>query len=156
MKCGNHEQILCIETLLPMFGITKARLRRITQLVFERSTSTCARRSDRREDRSISDELKVQMTNHFSSFPYRVAHYGKTQRKIRYLISQLSIHKMWTYYLQLYEPDTYLAAKQNNMSLAKPRVKYEFFLRYYKKHFDYIFGRPSVDVCATLKKLSRS
>lgn len=66
-----------------MFGITEARLRRITQLVSEGITPTCVRKGGRREETCISDELKSQMSNHIFSFPYRVAHYGKTQRKIR-------------------------------------------------------------------------
>ena len=42
---------------------------------------------------------------------------------------------------------------KQNMSTVKPKVKYEFFLRYYKENFNYPFGRPRVDVCATCEKL---
>lgn len=138
---------------LSLHGITKARLRRITQLVSEGVTSPRDGRGGHRKERCVSDELKVQISNNVLSFPSRVAHYTKTLRKTRYLSSQLSINKMWTSYLQLYEPKAYLAAKQNNMYIAKPRVKYEFFLRYYKENFNYPFGRLRVDVCATCEKL---
>ena len=55
---------------------------------------------------STSEELKVQIRAHISSFPCQESHYSRSDnRKRKYLPENLSIARMHRLYLAKYEPD---------------------------------------------------
>lgn len=103
---------------------------------------------------TISEAIMQSVDAHIRSYPYRVAHYGKSGQKARYLHCDLSVRSMWIKFLEEYDPAACLAvrAKVSNNDVA-PIVKYEHFLEYFRAHFNYKFGRPRVDVCSTCEKL---
>jgi hypothetical protein len=121
-------------------------------LVCEGGVSPTDKRGGRRETWCKLKGLKEQIKEHIMSYPFRVAHYGESGKKARYLNSDLSVKIMWKMYLQKYEPESYLSQETPDTRF-KPQITYEYFLRFYKENFSYPFGCPRTDVCALCEKL---
>ena len=82
--------------------------------------------------------ILIKVKEHIDSFPKNQSHYSL--KTIFYLDPTLTVKAMHSLFLKKY-PE------------LRNKVKYEYYLKYFKENFQLRFGRPQVDVCSLCEEL---
>lgn len=135
---GNTRVDVCRKAFLSLHAISNKALQRLTKIINEGELPVDKRGQHGNQPR-ISDDTIVKIREHIESYPKKLSHYAS--KTLTYLDAALTVKKMYEMFLQK-NPDL-----QN-------KIKYEFFLKYYKENYNYKFGRPQVDVCSTCEDLT--
>ena len=93
IKCGEFEKVVCREGFASLHGIGVKRVRRVAQLTAHGTTPN-GKRGKHGKQATKSDDVKLKIDAHITSFPYRVSHYGGHGNKRRYLSADLNVLKM--------------------------------------------------------------
>ena len=156
IKCGEFEKVVCREGFASLHGIGVKRVRRVAQLTAHGTTPN-DKRGKHSKQATKSDDIKLKIDAHITSFPYRVSHYGGHGNKRRYLSADLNVLKMFTMFLSKHYPEYYAEYKAGkDPQKLQCDVKYRYYFNYYKENFNYGFGRPKTDICTVCAELEAS
>lgn len=133
---GSQKVPVCQKAFLSLHSVSEKRLRRLQGLLRGGDTPKELRGQAPRPNFEISAIEINRMVEHIKSFPTKTYHYSS--RENTYLDARLNVTKMHELFC-IKHPDT--------------RIKYEYFLRYFKENFDLKFGRPQIDTCITCEQL---
>ena len=152
---GEAVKIVCHEGFASLHGVGVKRIRRLCSLKAEARIPVDMRGRHRNRFNAKSDEIYSLIDDHINSFPYKVEHYTKSGNKKRYLSGELSVLKMYELFLEKHRPEHYQHVNSGtNIKTIDCDVKYSFYLDYYRRNYNYKFGRPRTDVCVTCARLS--
>lgn len=129
-----HE--VCKNAYLNLHGTTDKRIRRIRSLLVAGKSPHDRRGSNIKGNTMPADEI-VKLREHIDSFPVKQSHYSG--KEFKYLDAKLNVKIMYTLYKEMY-PNT--------------RVKYDFYIKYFRENYSLSFGRPQVDTCCSCEELS--
>ena len=139
-----------------MHGIEVKRVGRVAQLTAHGITPNDKRGKHGKQD-TKTDDIRLKIDAHISSFPYRVSHYGGYGNKRRYLSADLNVLKMYAMFLSKHYPEHYAEFKAGkDPQKLQCEVKYRYYFNYYKENFNYGFGRPKTDICTVCAELEAS
>lgn len=133
---GEERKQVCKQAFLSINAVGEKRIRRL-QGNASRGENPVDRRGQQTNRKTFPLEFVETVKDHIRSFPLKVSHYAS--KEIKYLDARLDIKKMHTIFLE-----------------ANPgsEVKYSFYYKVYKEHFNYRFGRPQIDTCCECERLN--
>ena len=147
IKCREFEKVVCRKGFASLHGIGVKRVRRVAQLTAHGTTPN-DKRGKHGKQTTKSDDIKLKIDAHITSFPYRVSHYGGHENKRLCLSADLNVLKMYTMFLSKHYPEYYAEYKAGkDPQKLQCDVKYRYYFNYYKENFNYGFGRPKTDIC---------
>nr|CAI5833841.1 unnamed protein product [Callosobruchus analis] len=150
VRNGPDEYRVCKDAMTSVFDISKTRLERVANhLKTSCTVPVDARGLHQNRPNKIKEVVLQQIAEHINSFPKYVSHYSRkdnVKHKYRYLSLNLSVAKMHTLYLQKYEPEQYALLQDNKP--ANPKVKYDFYRKYFVENFKLSFGTPQSVTCS--------
>lgn len=126
---------VCRNAYVSLHGITVMRVRRLQQLLLADVTPR-DRRGKNDGQKKVCPEWVMKIRDHIELFPVKNSHYASTEKK--YLDANLNIKIMYELFQDKY---------------PNSPIKYSFYRKYYKDHFDYPFGRPQIDTCGKCEEL---
>jgi len=120
---------VCLQAFLHIHGVGAAQVRRLnTWRWLHREDATMAntvspdgRGGPRQRKDSLAPAHVQNVHNHIRSFPAEASHYSGSHPKRKRLDSELSIATMYDLYLEIYEPEVYLALAGETVASAKRR-----------------------------------
>ncbi|XP_031334178.1 uncharacterized protein LOC116164175 [Photinus pyralis] len=156
IKIGNEETPVCTQAFCSLHGIKPDRVKRLARLVNSGLVSQEQRGKHNTRPNQVSSQVLMLIDQHIRSFPYRVSHYAASNKKRRYLASTLSITKMYELFLQKHDSEAHRTLTSKKVSADKIHgvASYRTFLKYFRDHFNYGFGRPQVDKCRECEQLN--
>ncbi|RUS70483.1 hypothetical protein EGW08_021756 [Elysia chlorotica] len=129
--------VVCKQTFMGIFGVSKDRLTRISSYYVEHGEPRPERRGGNRQANK-KEEMRNAIKEHVSQFMCRASHYGrKDQAGRKYLPSDLSVAQMHRLF-------------QEQRSL---QTSYALYYSVFKYDFNLGFGHPATDVCSTCVSL---
>ncbi|CAG9832866.1 unnamed protein product [Diabrotica balteata] len=134
---GNRSEV-CRKAFISLYAISHKIVIRLTNLLAKGMSPLDMRGKHLNCVNTIPTTITTKIHEHIDSYPKYLTHY--TKQPITYLDAKLDVLKMYDMFLQKH-PD------------LGTKVKYEFFLKYFKENFGYRFGKPQVDVCSTCEDL---
>ena len=146
--------MVCRQAFMRIHGITSGRVQHIAYYAQNSPTPPIDKRGKHANPRATTEEVKQQIHQHIMSFPTIESHYGreKSTKGRKFLSSHLSVAQMHELYLESYEPEIHAKLKRGES--AQPLVKYEYYLEYFNTNFNFSFGLPKSDTCATCDELN--
>lgn len=120
---------------MSMYAVTRKRLARIQSLLLLGQTPK-DKRGKQSNQKQIDISVIQQIKDHIESFPVEKSHYSS--QEIQYLDAKLNIKIMFDMFVEKF-PLT--------------EIKYNFFQKIFKDHFNFKFGRPQVDTCCNCEEL---
>lgn len=138
---------------MSIHGITKGRLDRIANHLKQNVTAPTDKRGkhSNRPNRIPEDIIK-NIHEHILSFPKYKSHYSRKDNIQHYYLSPLlNVAKLYELYLEKYEHVQYQLMQQKKD--INPRIKYEYFRKYFAENFKISFGSPKSDTCQTCDKI---
>lgn len=126
---------VCKQAFISLHGISPKIVRRLCLLLVanespkdKRGTSIGSRHN------AITGEICLSIKQFIDSFDIKEVHYSNNTTK-KYLPANLNVRIMYDMYI-------------NKFPNMKDKVKYTFFLKYFKENYALSFGRPQIDVCS--------
>lgn len=143
-----HEIEVCKKAFCSVHGVHKSRIERLSSFLVKKVTAPSDMRG-RHANRvnKIPEDVVQNIDSHIKSFPKRSSHYSQNKES-KYLPSDLNVRKMYTLYLEKFEPSTFALMAEGNGN-PKPTVTYDFYREYFAKNFKLSFGSPRSDTCQT-------
>lgn len=136
---GSTRVNVCRKAFTSLHALSNKAVQRLNKLIETGQSPVDNRGKHKIRGNSIGPTVRAKISGHITSFPKKESHY--TTVPVIYLEAGLTVRKMHELFLEKF-PD--LAEK----------VKYEFYLNFFKERFGYKFGRPQVDVCSTCEDLN--
>lgn len=155
IKVGRKSVAVCQVAFCNLHAIHKSRIYIIAQKCFSGHTTPGGDRRGKHYPRvnKVPDNVISTIHEHIKSFPARESHYSRNESLKKYLPAELNITRMYEMYLEKYEKEIYDLLKQNKP--CHPRVKYDFYYRYFVTNFNLSFGYPRSDTCSTCDTLKQ-
>ena len=127
---------VCKKAFLNLYGIGEKKVRRLQQLHLK-GESPRDLRGQQQNRKTYPQDFTDQVRDHIKSFPLKTSHYSS--KEIKYLDAKLDITKMYNLFQEQF---------------SDCGVKYSFYYKIYKEHFNYRFGRPQIDTCCECEQLN--
>lgn len=135
VRANNQDIAVCQKAFLSLYGIKRARLRRIQAHLIEFGKAPTDQRGKHTTNRYKKTPVEVTslVRAHIKSFEVRQSHYSIRKNPNRfYLPENLSVKKMWKMLLNLY----------------RVNVSYQVYWEIFTNEFNIKFGLPRSDTCA--------
>ena len=131
---GNIVKV-CKKQFVNTFDLKFGRVRRL--LSIEAKGDIPKRKNLGNQYHSLSPQTTDLIKEHIMSYPTHKSHYSN--KTYEYLDARLTVKTMYQSF----------TLKYPNLN-----VKYNFYLKIFRQHFDLHFGRPQVDTCITCEELN--
>lgn len=155
MRNGTEHHKICKSAVLSIFAISKSRLERVASHLKTSCTAPLDRRGTHgNRPNKLENAVLMQIAEHIKSFPKYTSHYSRKDNiKHEYLSPNLNAAKMHKMYLEKYEPEQYALLQKNEA--INPKVKYDFYRKYFAENFRLSFGKPRTDTCSKCDRLAK-
>lgn len=126
---------VCKTAFSNLHAVTTGRVRRVSSLLRE-GKSPKDKRGQNISGNAIPGSTVITVKDHISSFPTKISRYsGKEKHYLNETLTVKTMHSLFT--------DKYPTLN----------VKYKFYLKIFREHFDLSFGRPQIDTCCKCEEL---
>ena len=132
---GNTRVRVCQKAFLSLNGISKKRVQRIKILLSNNETPR-DKRGHNPKVHAVPEESNILIRQHVESFPLKQTHYSG--KPMSYLDARLNVKLMYQLFKEKHPGSS---------------IKYDYYLKYFREHFNYRFGRPQVDTCCQCEEL---
>ncbi|VEN44384.1 unnamed protein product [Callosobruchus maculatus] len=139
IRADGDEYPVCFKAFLSIFGVTRARVRRLQQhlLLYGKSPHDMRGKHNNRPKKTPNHVLKL-IESHISSFKARQSHYSRRKNPDRlYLPEMLSVKTMYKMFLNKY----------------RIKISYKEYWSVFNTSFNIKFGLPRSDTCTICDRL---
>lgn len=138
VKTANKREKVCKKAFVSLHGVSAGRVRRLGVLLSKSETPSDKRGRAPTSRRTLPSSIYNVVINHINTFEVKISHYSG--KKFKYLNANLTVRVMHSLFVTKY---------------PELNVKYNFYYKVFKEHFNLSFGRPQVDVCGKCEELSQ-